>query len=153
MPLYVEIVSREKRVFELEDADSVQIPASEGEMGVLPNHAPVLTTLGQGELVIRRAGREERFVVYGGVVDVRPNKVTVLADFAESSFALDMEAIDKARESAEKMMREGVPEAQNRQAALALRHAELAAKVSRRMRSGSSPVLRILDDDNGNGDK
>jgi F-type H+-transporting ATPase subunit epsilon len=153
MPLYVEIVSREKRVFELADADSVQIPASEGEMGVLPNHAPVLTTLGQGELVIRRQGREERFVVYGGVVDVRPNKVTVLADFAESSFALDMEAIDKARDSAEKMMREGVPESVNRQATLALRHAELAAKVSRKMRQGASPVMRILDDDNGDDSK
>lgn len=149
MPLYVEVVSREKRVFEITDADSVQIPASEGEMGVLPNHAPVLTTLGQGELIIRRAGREERFVVYGGVVDVRPGKVTVLADFAESSFDMDMEAIDRARESAEKTMREGVPEEINRQAALTLRHAELAARVDRKMRSRGQPVLRILDDENG----
>ena len=118
-------------------------------MGVLPNHAPVLTTLGFGELVIRKGNREERFAIYGGVVDVRPNKVVVLADLAESAFDLDLEAIENARTSAAQMLAEGVPESQNREVALALRRAELALRISRSIQQRGS-VLRIVDD---NGEK
>ena len=83
MPLHVEVVTQEKKVFEEREADMVVIPGSEGEMGVLPHHAAVLTTMGFGELIIRKGSREERFVIYGGVVDVRPDKVVVLAYMAE----------------------------------------------------------------------
>jgi F-type H+-transporting ATPase subunit epsilon len=150
MPIHVEVVTQERKVFEEREADIVVIPASEGEMGVLPHHAPVLTTMGFGELVIRKAGREERFVIYGGVVDVRPDKVVVLADLAESSFELDEQKIESARERATQMMAQGVPEAQNRSAALELRRAELALKVKMKLRSRGSAVLRIVDDNNVN---
>jgi F-type H+-transporting ATPase subunit epsilon len=146
MPIHVEVVTQERKVFEEREADIVVIPGSEGEMGVLPHHAPVLTTMGFGELVIRKAGREERFVIYGGVVDIRPNKVIVLADLAESSFELDEQKIEAARERAAEMMQQGVPEAQNRSAALELRRAELALKVKLKLKSRSSSVLRIVDD-------
>jgi len=149
MPLSVELVSKEKRVFQIDDVEMVLIPAAEGEMGVLPNHAPVLTTLGQGELVIRKQGREERFVVYGGVVDVRPNKVTVLAELAVSSFDMDIEAIEKAREYALKLMKEGGEQDQNRAAALTLRQAELQLQVSRKVRQRGSQVMRILEPEVG----
>lgn len=145
MPLSVELVSKEKRVFQIDNVDMVLIPATEGEMGVLPNHAPVLTTLGQGELVIRKQGREERFAVYGGVVDVRPNKVTILAEVAVSSFDIDVEAIEKARENALRLMKEGGEPERNRSAALVLRHAELQLQVSRKLRQRGTPVMRILD--------
>lgn len=150
MPIHVEVVTQERKVFEEREADMVIIPAAEGEMGVLPHHAPVLTTLGYGELVIRKAGREERFVIYGGVVDVRPDKVVVLADLAESSFELDEQKIEAARDRATKMMAEGVPEAPNRSAALELRRAELALKVRMKLRSRSGAVMRIVEDDNQN---
>jgi F-type H+-transporting ATPase subunit epsilon len=146
MPIQVEIVSKERKVFDEPAADMVLIPAAEGEMGVLPNHAPVLTTLGFGELVVRKGGAEERFAIYGGVVDVRPNKVTVLAEMAESSFALDLEAIEQARASAAKLMAEGVPPEQNREAELALRRAELAVKITQRVRQRGQ-VMRIITDD------
>lgn len=146
MPIQVEIVSKERKVFDEPAADMVIIPAAEGEMGVLPNHAPVLTTLGFGELIIRKAGAEERFAIYGGVVDVRPTKVTVLAELAESSFDIDMEAIEQAREQAAQMMKEGVPPEMNREAALALRRAELAMRISRKIQQRGS-VLRIMDQD------
>ena len=145
MPIHVEIVTQEKKIFEEPNADMVVIPAAEGEMGVLPRHAPVLTTLGFGELVVRKGGAEERFAIYGGVVDVRPDKVVVLADLAESSFAIDMEAIESARENAQRMMSEGVPAEVNRQAALALRRAELALKIQRKMQSRPG-ILRIIED-------
>jgi F-type H+-transporting ATPase subunit epsilon len=147
MPIHVELVTQEKRVFEEPEADMIIVPGSEGEMGILPHHAPVLTTLGFGELVVRKGNREERFAIYGGVVDVRPDKVVVLADLAESSFDLDMETIEAARESAAKLMAEGVPEEENRNAALALRRAELAARIQRKITSRPSAVMRIIDEE------
>jgi F-type H+-transporting ATPase subunit epsilon len=145
MPIHVELVTQERKVFEEKEADMIVVPAVEGEMGVLPGHAPVLTTMGYGELVIRKEGAEERFAIYGGVVDVRPDKVVVLADLADSSFDLNVEKAQEARERAEKMMEEGVPEEQNREATLALRRAELQLKVARKVRDQSA--LRIVDQD------
>jgi F-type H+-transporting ATPase subunit epsilon len=145
MPIHVEVVTQEQKVFEEPAADMVLLPASEGEMGVLPHHAPVLTTLGFGELVIRKGGAEERFAIYGGVVDVRPDKVVVLADLAESAFDLDMAAIEAARESAARMLAEGPPAEINREAALALRRAELGLRIARKMQSRGQ-VLRIMEE-------
>jgi F-type H+-transporting ATPase subunit epsilon len=147
MPLHVEIVTQERKVFEEREADMVIVPGSEGEMGVLPHHAPVLTTMGYGELVVRKGNKEERFVIYGGVVDIRPDKVVVLAYLAESSFALDEEKIEAARSRAAKMMAEGVPETENRTAALELRRAELALKVKNKLKSRSASILRIVSED------
>jgi F-type H+-transporting ATPase subunit epsilon len=146
MPIHIELVTQEKKIFDEPNADMIIIPAVEGEMGVLPNHAPVLTTLTFGELVVRKGNAEERFAIYGGVVDVRPDKVVVLADTAESSFALDLEQAQEARDRARKLLEEGVPEADNREAELALRRANLAIKVSQKMRASGS-ILRILDED------
>lgn len=147
MPIHVELVTQEKKVFDEPAADMVIIPAAEGEMGVLPRHAPVLTTLGFGELVIRKGNAEERFVIYGGVVDVRPDKVVVLADLAESSFDLDVEAAENARSSAAQMMAEGVPEELNRQAAIELRRAELSLRIHRKLQGRSGAVMRIIQDE------
>jgi len=146
MPIHVELVTQEKKIFDEPNADMIIIPAVEGEMGVLPNHAPVLTTLTFGELVVRKGNAEERFAIYGGVVDVRPDKVVVLADTAESSFALDLEQAQEARERARKLLEEGVQGGDNREAELALRRANLAIKVSQKVRSTGS-ALRILDED------
>lgn len=144
MPLHVEIVTQERRVFEEPNADMVIIPASEGTMGVLPHHAPVLTTLGFGELIVRKGNAEERFAIYGGVVDVRPDRVVVLADLAESSFDLDLEAIEAARSRAAEMLKHGAPPEQNREATLALRRAELATRISRRIQT-RGPAIRIIE--------
>ena len=147
MPIHVEIVTQERKVFEEREADMVIVPGSEGKIGVLPHHAPVLTTMGYGELVVRKGNKEERFVIYGGVVDIRPDKVVALAYLAESSFALDEEKIEAARSRAAKMMAEGVPEAENRTAALELRRAELALKVKNKLKSRSASILRIVSED------
>ena len=146
MPIHIELVTQEKKVFEESDADIVIVPAVEGEMGVLPNHAPVLTTLTYGELVVRKGAAEERFAVYGGVVDVRPDKVVVLADLAESSYALDLEAAQAARDRARQLLDDGLPGADNREAELALRRANLAVRISHKIRSRGS-MIRILDEE------
>ncbi len=149
MPIHVELVTQEKKIFDEPEADMVLIPAAEGEMGVLPHHAPVLTTLGFGELIIRKGKAEERFAIYGGVVDVRPDKVVILADLAASSFDLDLEAAEKARESAAEMLEKGVPPEVNRQAVLELRRAELSLRIHRKIQT-SGPIMRIIEDENSN---
>jgi F-type H+-transporting ATPase subunit epsilon len=146
MPIHVELVTQERKVFEETEADIVVLPGIEGEMGVLPGHAPVLTTLNFGEMVVRKGNAEERFALYGGVVDIRPDKVVVLADLAESSFVIDEEMARAARERARQLMEEGVPDADNRQAMLELRRAELQLKVSNKMR-GRTGGMRIVDQD------
>ena len=146
MPIHVELVTQERKVFEEPEADIIIVPAVEGEMGVLPNHAPVLTTLSFGELVVRKGDAEERFAIYGGVVDVRPDKVVVLADLAESSFALDLEKAQEARDRARDLVEEGPSGVDNRQAELALRRANLAVRISQKVRSRGS-MLRIIEDD------
>ena len=146
MPIHVELVTQERKIFEEPEADIVVVPAVEGEMGVLPNHAPVLTTLSFGELVVRKGDAEERFAIYGGVVDVRPDKIVVLADMAQSSFALDLEKAQEARDRARDLVEEGPSGADNRQAELALRRANLAIRISQKVRSRGS-MLRIIEDD------
>lgn len=146
MPIAVEIVTQEKLVFSEPEADMLLIPGAEGEMGVLPRHAPLLTTLGFGELVVRKGRAEERFAIYGGVVDIRPDKVVVLADLAESSYEIDAAAIEQARNSAAEMMKDGVAPELNREATLALRRAELALKVQRKIQTRGSQVLRIIEE-------
>ncbi len=146
MPIAVEIVTQEKVIFNEPAADMVLVPGSEGEMGILPHHAPVLTTLANGELIVRKGRAEESFVVYGGVVDVRPDRVTVLADLAENSYDIDVATVEAAKASAEKLMEQGVPAEQNREAALELRRAELALRIQRKV-AARSQVLRIIEQD------
>lgn len=145
MPIRIEIVTQEKKIFET-DADMVVIPATEGIMAVLPHHAPVLTTMGFGELIVRKGNAEESFAIYGGVVDVRPDKIVILADLAESSYEISGDAIEAARAGAEKVIKEGVAPEVNRDAALALRRAELATRLQRKMQTRGA-VMRIVDQD------
>ncbi len=145
MPIHIELVTQEQKIFDEPEADIIIVPAVEGEMGVLPNHAPVLTTLTFGELVVRKGEAEERFAIYGGVVDVRPDKVVVLADLAESSYALDLERAQEARDHAREVLEQGPPDAVNREAELALRRANLAVRISQKIR-GRGSAIRIIDE-------
>ncbi|MEO1439905.1 MAG: ATP synthase F1 subunit epsilon [Chloroflexota bacterium] len=145
MPIHVEVITQEDKIFDEPEADMVVVPAAEGEMGVLPNHAPVLTTLAFGDLIVRKGDAEEHFAVYGGIVDIRPDKVVVLADMADTAADLDMAALEEARERARKLIEEGVPGEMNREATMALRRAELALKVKNKVRD--KQYMRIVDQD------
>ena len=80
--LKIEIATPEKLVAS-QDADAVQIPGKEGEMGILPGHAALLSELGEGELSYTLGGKTERFKISGGYVEIRDNHVRVLADKVE----------------------------------------------------------------------
>ena len=148
MPLHVEIVTQEGKLFEEPEATMVIIPGEDGEMGVLPHHAALLTTLRPGELRVRRGNAEESFIVYGGVVEVRPDRVIVLADTAESSYEVDTAKAEEARQKAEQSMRQGVPPDQLESTLRELRRAEVQENVLRRVR-GRAGTLRIRTIEDG----
>ena len=141
MPLHVQIVTQEGKLFEDDGVDMVLVPGTEGEMGILPHHAALLSTLNYGELRIRKGGAEESFIVYGGVVEVRPDRVIILADTAESSFELDEAKAEEARKRAEELMRSGVPE-EKRYAIEELRRDGIQENVLRKIRQ-RPPAIRI----------
>ena len=84
------------------------VPGVDGEMGILPNHAPLLSTLNLGVLRVRRQGTEMEFTIAGGVVEVQPDSVTVLADAAENVSEIDVARAEAARMRAEEMLAQGV---------------------------------------------
>lgn len=109
MPLQLEIVTPERQAYS-EEVDAVFCPGIEGELGVLPHHAPLLSMLGVGELRIRTAGEEEFFAIAGGFVQVRPDKVVVMAELADLSSEIDLEAAEEARNEAERALQQGFDE-------------------------------------------
>src|SRR5580765_3839868 len=110
MPLQLDIVTPEKLAYS-DEVDSVQLPGSEGELGVLPHHAPLVSTLGIGELRIRKGGTEESFAIVGGFLQVLPDKVVVLAETADMASDIDLEKAQEARREAERALEAGHVEA------------------------------------------
>jgi F-type H+-transporting ATPase subunit epsilon len=134
MPLRLEIVTPERRVYE-DDVDAVVLPGSEGELGVLPHHAPLLSTLGFGELRIRKGGQEDYFAIAGGFLQVRPDRVVVMAETADIASEIDLEAVERARREAEQALAEGFEEpADLARARAALQRALLRIRVAERRR-------------------
>src|SRR5919112_1439069 len=99
MPLRLEIVTPEKLAFQ-DEVDSVQLPGSEGELGVLPHHAPLITTLGAGELRLRKGSTEEFYAIVGGFLQVLPDEVVVMAETADMASEIDLEKAQEARRQA-----------------------------------------------------
>ena len=100
MPLTLEIITGERRLLRQEDVDEVIAPGSLGELGILPNHAPLITSLAPGELRVKSGGNEEEFFVSGGFLEVQADEVTVLADAAEHGGEIDAERAEEARQRA-----------------------------------------------------
>src|SRR5207244_4172648 len=126
--------------------DMVTLPGSEGEMGILPHHAALLTTLNFGEVRVRKGGAEESFIVYGGVAEVRPDGVIVLADTAESSYEVDEARAAEAREHAEQLMREGLPPDRLAPVIQELRRAQMQENVIRRIRTRTTVRIKTVED-------
>lgn len=133
MPLHVEIITQERKVYD-DEVDIVNVRGIEGEMGILPRHAPLVTALGFGEVRVRKSGNEESFAVGGGVLQVAHDHVIILADSAEQAEEIDMARAEEARRRAEAMMEAGPQLDPAQQAALeaAIRRADLRLKVAQR---------------------
>ena len=135
MTIRCEIVSQDRTVFQ-GDVDIVILPGVAGEMGILPHHAPVLAILKYGVIKIRQAGREDLFAVAGGIAEVQPDIVTILADAAENIEDIDIIRAKAAKKRAEDALAKITPADQDAYLTLeaALRRSNLRLDVVRRYR-------------------
>lgn len=148
MPLTVEIVTAERVVSVEQGVDVLVAPGSEGVLGILPRHAPLMTTLKAGELLFRRGSDEESFAISGGFLEVRRDHVTVLADQAEAADEIDVARAEAARVRAEERVRrareQGVSDIDLARAGAALQRSLIRLRVAerRRPRSGAGSGTR-----------
>lgn len=127
--LHVDIVTVEGRRFEGE-ADFVVAPGSEGELGILPRHIPLLTALAPGSVKVENGKDEQFFFVSGGFLEVRPDEVTVLADAAERADDIDEARAEEARRRAQALLEQKVSDADVAAASAALARAEARLRLA-----------------------
>jgi F-type H+-transporting ATPase subunit epsilon len=135
MPIHLEIVTAERTVL-TDDVDQINAPGAAGRMGILPHHAPVLTSLVPGELTIIKGGERIPFAISGGFMEVLPDRVTVLADTAERGDEIDEARAEAARRRAEDLLRERRSEQEMMLAEAQLRRAMIRIRVARLRRGG-----------------
>ncbi|MFH0930262.1 MAG: F0F1 ATP synthase subunit epsilon [Candidatus Moraniibacteriota bacterium] len=107
MKIKFKIVTPEKTVYEAE-IDQITLPTQDGEITVLPNHISLISVLQAGELVAKKDGEEIAMAVSGGMIEVRKNEITILADTAERAEEIDVKRAEEARERAEKLKDEKI---------------------------------------------
>jgi F-type H+-transporting ATPase subunit epsilon len=147
MSIRCEIISQDRIVFQ-GDADMVLLPGTDGEMGILPHHAPLLTTLKYGIIKVRSQGQETIFTVAGGIAEVQPAVVTILADAAENVEEIDTLRAEAARKRAEESLAKGLPADSDSYLIMeaALRKSNLRLDAVRRYRHGPARPPRITDE-------
>ena len=137
-PMRLEIITAEREVY-ADDVDMLVAPGLEGQLGILPHHAPLMTMLQPGELMIRKDGEESYLAVTGGFLEVMGNKVTILADACEHSGEIDEERAQAAVEKAREELGQADANQQLALAAVSMRRAQVRLNVARRRRSRSTP--------------
>lgn len=133
MSLQLEIITPEKIVLK-ESVDEVTIPAVTGEITILPNHAPLLTRIKEGELILKKNGRNQYFAITGGFLEIRDNNVNILADYAIRAEDIEVAKVKEAEERARKAMKEKVSNQDIAMAESDLRRAILELNVARKRR-------------------
>ena len=129
----LDIVTAEQVVYS-EDVDIVVAPGVEGQLGFLPHHAPLMTTLQAGELLVRTSGEEFSLAISGGFLEVRPDRIIVLADAAERAGEIDIARAEEAKRRAEEQLSRRPPGVDMAQAEAALHRSLVRLKVAERRR-------------------
>ncbi len=129
--LNLQIVTPDKRLVD-EDVEQVQMPGRNGYLGILPQHAPLITELGPGELSYTQSGKTSYLAVSWGFAEVLPDKVTILADAAERPEDIDVKRAQEAKTRAEEALRKQDPELDYDATLLAQRRAEVRLEVAGR---------------------
>ena len=138
--LTLEVVTPERRVVR-SSAVEVQLPGLDGYLGILPGHAPLLATMGDGELSYREGSTTHYAVVFGGYTEVLAERVIVLAESAERAEEINADSARAAKQAAEKILATpNTPEEQAGPARLAVARADLRIKVAARGTGGGSQV-------------
>ena len=133
MPMRLEIVTAERIIFEGE-VDVVVAPGGDGELGVLPHHAAVMTTLSSGDLHSRIGGKDNHYIVHGGFMDVRGDQVVVLADAAEHIDEIDETRAEQAIMRAQERIAAAGVDVDLDRAMASLRRAQVRLNITRRRR-------------------
>jgi F-type H+-transporting ATPase subunit epsilon len=134
--LRLEIITAERQVFS-DDVNTVVAPGVEGELGILPHHAPLITMLKPGELLIRKDSEETYMSVSGGFLEVRPDKILILADACERAEEIDIERAEAAKRRAEERLKTRTPELDVAQVQAALLRSLVRLRVAERKRRKS----------------
>jgi F-type H+-transporting ATPase subunit epsilon len=129
----LEIVTPEKMVFS-EDVDVILAWGVEGQLGILPHHAPLMTMLQPGDLVIRKGSHEETLTIGGGFLEVRPDKVVVLADACERAEEIDVARAEAAKQRAQEALKAAATHVEAAAAEASLRRSLARLKAAERIR-------------------
>ncbi len=133
MPIRLEIITAESVLFD-DEVDVVVAPGAEGELGVLPHHAAVMTTLQSGELRYRIGSEETHFVVHGGFMDIQGDHVVVLADAAEHVEEIDVARAEEAIQRAQERISARTEDIDLERALASLQRATIRLRITRRRR-------------------
>lgn len=133
MAVNVEVITPQQVVYSGE-VDMISVPGSDGMMGIMRGHAPLISTLDIGELVLHEGSEQSYIVISGGIVEVRPDKVTVLADVGESAEDIDIERAEAALARAQQSLAENPPAEHRAPLLESLRRSNLRLKVARKRR-------------------
>tara|TARA_B100001105_G_scaffold249098_1_gene235602 strand:+ start:1070 stop:1507 length:438 start_codon:yes stop_codon:yes gene_type:complete len=140
MPMHLEIITAERQVYS-DEVDMVIAPGFDGQLGILPMHAPLMTMLKPGELTVRKDGENMYVAVSGGFMEVLGNKVSVLADACERSDEIDEQRAEQAVQRAQERLANRGSDMELERAVSALRRAQVRVDLVRRRspRSGQQP--------------
>jgi F-type H+-transporting ATPase subunit epsilon len=142
MPILVDIVTPERRLL-AEEVDMVTLPGMSGQMGILRGHEPLISTLDIGEIILHRPNGDRQYIaVHGGVVEVRPHKVTILADLAEEAENIDVERAQAALQRARESLANRESGTYDPSAVASLRRSTLRLKVAQRRHRRSGPQFQ-----------
>ncbi|HEY41753.1 MAG TPA: F0F1 ATP synthase subunit epsilon [Dehalococcoidia bacterium] len=133
MTIRLDIVTAEHLVFS-DDVDIVVAPGIDGELAILPHHAPLMTMLQPGELRVRKGGEETFMAITGGFLEVRPDRVTILADAAERAEDIDAARAEEAKRRAEARLSGKLTDADMVRAEAALRRSLIRLRVAEKRR-------------------
>jgi len=122
VPIKFDLVTAERLVYS-EEVDEVVAPGTEGELGILPHHAPLMTMLKPGEVKLKKGAEEISMAVAGGFLEVRPDHVILLADAAERADEIDAARAEAARKRAQERLSQAGPDTDKARAEAALRRA------------------------------
>ena len=134
MPMMLEIITAERQVFS-DEVDMVVAPGIDGQLGILPRHAPLMTMLKPGALTVRKAGEEDMYVaVSGGFMEVLGNRVSILADACERSDEIDEERAQQAVQRAQERLANRSEDMELERAMASLKRAQVRVDLVRRRR-------------------
>jgi F-type H+-transporting ATPase subunit epsilon len=131
--LKLEIVTPSGSVYS-KDVEMVTLPGREGEMGILPMHAPLITLLGEGEIIARRGSEEDRLLVTTGCADIRQDRVGIITVFATDESAIDEKKAEEARKRAEARLKEKLSPEETALVQASLSHSLAQLNIKRRPR-------------------